>query len=134
MEGIAAIIVSVGTLIGAVAAAVIAYRNSTAATAAREAAAVAAAAAELARQEAADAKREIVLTKSGVFEVGKAIDGRLTALLELTRTSALAEGRLQGSGAAPADAIGHASEAVSAAEDAIADAIVAEGTPEEGHL
>ena len=96
-------IVAVATLVGALTAMVaalggviVAWRNSKKADDAREKAAVAAAAAQAAKQAAEDMKKEVILTKDGVFEVGKQIDGRLSALLELTKQASLAEGRLEG--------------------------------------
>jgi hypothetical protein len=43
-----------------------------------------------------DAKAEIVQTKDGVFELGKAVDGRLKELLEITKSAATAEGHAAG--------------------------------------
>ena len=103
MEGIAGIIVSVATLVGAMTAAYVAIRNSRAASDARQQAHDAAVRADHARDAARDATREIVSVKGNLFEVGKAIDGRLSELLELTRAAARAEGRIEGHAAGVAD-------------------------------
>jgi hypothetical protein len=39
-----------------------------------------------------DTKTEIVATKAGLFELGKAVDGRLSKLLEVSISNARAEG------------------------------------------
>ena len=93
MDGLAQTITAIGTLVAAIGAVVIGYRNSRKADAAKEKATAAAAAALIAKEAAEDSKKEIIATKDGVFEVGKAIDGRLTELLEITKQAALAEGR-----------------------------------------
>ncbi len=68
-----------------------------------------------ARQEAADAKlaaldakREIIATKTGIYEVGKQLDGRLSELLATSNAAARAEGvaageQAQRDRAAPSD-------------------------------
>lgn len=93
MDGLANTIVALATLVTAIGAAVIGWRNSKKADQAREKAAIAAAAAMTAKEAAEDSKKEIIATKDGVFEVGKQIDGRLSELLKLTESAALAEGR-----------------------------------------
>lgn len=60
------------------------------------AAAAAAARASDAKAAAEEAAKEIVLTKTGVYTVGEAIDGRLTALLEATARLERATGRAEG--------------------------------------
>jgi hydroxyethylthiazole kinase-like sugar kinase family protein len=80
---------AIGALVAALTAAFIAYRNSRT-TAEAKAAALAA------KLAAAESKTEIVATRDGVFELGKRVDGRLEELLELTKQSALAAGRLEG--------------------------------------
>ena len=85
----------------------LAYRNSVKADDARERAALAAEraqaakdAAEQTRREAKEAaqKNEATLIQVGkdVYALDRRVDGKLTELLELTRTAALAEGRLEG--------------------------------------
>lgn len=113
MTDIAGTISALGTLLGAIGAFVtalgafwLAYRNSKRGEEARikaaadvqiakDEAAAAALKAAIAAESAADAKKAIVKVGDDLFVVGKQIDGRLTQLLELTRTSAIAEGRLQ---------------------------------------
>lgn len=92
LTGIAAIIAASG----AVVATVLGYLNRRSMGVQREKAAEAAAAAEAARVAAEDSKREIIATKDGVFELGRAVDGRFTELLRVTKAAALAEGRLEG--------------------------------------
>lgn len=89
-------IIAIATLVTAIGAVIIGWRNSRKADEAREKAALAAAAAHTAKEAALASQAEIIATKEGVFEVGKQIDGRLTALLEITRKSAYAEGQLAG--------------------------------------
>ena len=89
-------IIALATLITATGAVLVGWRNSRKADEAREKAAIAAAAALTAKEAAEASKREIVLTKEGVFEVGKQIDGRLSELLKLTEDSAFARGQLAG--------------------------------------
>jgi hypothetical protein len=99
VNDLAAVLTALGVLvaaIGSVSAVVVGYLNRRAMTAAKDKASDAAAAALVAKTAAEDSKREIIATKDGVFELGKQIDGRLSQLLELTRESALAEGRLEG--------------------------------------
>lgn len=96
MSDLAQTITALGTLVAAIGAVIIGYRNSKAAADAREKARDAANAATAAKLTAEHSQAEIVATKDGVFEVGKKIDGRLDELLELTKQAALAEGRLQG--------------------------------------
>jgi hypothetical protein len=109
----AATISALGTLFAAIGAFITAagafwlsYRNSrraekarikaaAAVQAAKDEAAAAALKAAIAAELAADAKKAIVKVGDDLFLVGKAIDGRLSELLELTRVSAIAEGRLQ---------------------------------------
>lgn len=86
-------ILAIATLVTALGAVAVGWRNSRKADAAKEEAALAAAAALTAKEAAEASKREIVATKDGVFEVGKQIDGRLSELLKLTEQAALAEGR-----------------------------------------
>jgi hypothetical protein len=110
VDDVIRLITVVGALIGAVAgvvAAVSAYRNGQAANDAKTKAALAAAAAqaakeaaqatrEAARIAAEEAKKELVATRDGVFEVGHRIDGRLDELLALTRSAGMAEGVIKG--------------------------------------
>jgi gas vesicle protein len=123
---VSATITSLGTLIVAIGAFItaagglwLAYRNSVKADQARERAATAAEkaqaakdAAEQSRQDIKDAaeesKRQIVAIGGQVYELGKAVDGRLKELLELTKEAALAEGRLEGAATQKAT---HAAEA-----------------------
>jgi flagellar biosynthesis component FlhA len=111
---ISATITSIGTLIAATGAAIVAVgsfwianRNSHKAEilAEKQANAVAAAeaakvAAEQTRREAkeAAAKNEATLIQVGkdVYALDRRVDGKLTELLELTRKAAIAEGRLEG--------------------------------------
>lgn len=96
MEGLASVIVALGTLTAAIGALVVAIMNARASTSAREKALLAAAAAETARIEAEAAKREIIVVHGEIMEVGKRIDGRLSELLALTEKSARAEGVIEG--------------------------------------
>lgn len=105
ITSIGTLVAAIGALITASGAAWLALRNSRRAEEARsraaadvqiakDAADAAAIKAAIAAEAAADAKQAIVKVGDDVFLVGKAIDGRLSELLALTRTSALAEGRL----------------------------------------
>ena len=96
MSDLANTIVALATLVTAIGAVVIGYRNSLKAEAARERASEAVAAAEAAKVAASRAEVDIIATRNGVFEVGKQIDGRLSELLELTKAAAYAEGKLAG--------------------------------------
>lgn len=89
-------ILALATFVTAAGAVLVGWRNSRKADDAKEKALLAAAAADLAKRAAEDSKREIVLTKEGVFELGKQIDGRLTQLLALTDSEAYARGKLEG--------------------------------------
>jgi hypothetical protein len=107
ITSLGALILALGTFITAVGAAWLAWRNSRRADDARvkaavdaEAARVEAAAAALkaamAAEAAAEAKVEIVKVGNGLFELGKAVDGRLTQLIEEIRVSEFAKGKLEG--------------------------------------
>jgi hypothetical protein len=85
-----------GTLIAAIAAVLVGFRNSRKADAAREKAVTAAEAAAAAKFAAEASQKEVIATKDGVFEVGKQIDGRLSELLKLTEQAAYAAGKLAG--------------------------------------
>lgn len=106
-----AIIVSIPPTLVALGALVVGLRNSRKVDDAREKAIIAAA-------DARSAKAEIVVTRDGVFEVGRQLDGRLKELLELTRRAALAEGTLAGRAAAVADGIAADEHSATRATDA----------------
>jgi hypothetical protein len=96
LEGLPAILVALGTLATAIGALFVSYTNARKADRAAIEATAAAKAAADAKRAAEASQADIVATKDGVFALGPQIDGRLTELLELTRQSALAEGRLEG--------------------------------------
>jgi hypothetical protein len=85
-----------GTLIAALVAVFLGLRNSRKADDAKDKAVVAVEAANAAKVAAENSQKEIVKTKDGVFEVGAAIDGRLSELLKLTEQAAYAAGKLAG--------------------------------------
>ncbi len=102
MNDLPATLTALGTLVaavGAVVAVILGYLNRRSADAAKTRAADAAYAAERAKSAAEASQREIIATKDGVFELGKQIDGRLSELLQLTESAALAAGRLEGAAA-----------------------------------
>jgi hypothetical protein len=86
----------IATLIAAVGAVLLSFRNSRSADAAKDKAVIAVEAANAAKVAAEASQKEIVKTKDGVFEVGAAIDGRLSELLKLTEQAAYAAGKLAG--------------------------------------
>lgn len=92
MNDLAATITAVATLVAAIGALAVGWRNSRAASEAKARAAEAAFAAERAKEAAEASRREIIATKDGVFEVGKRIDGRLSELLKSATALARAEG------------------------------------------
>jgi hypothetical protein len=83
---------SLGTLIAAVGAVAIGFRNSRKADAAKDKAAIAATAAAVAKEAALASQREVMVVGDKVVEVGKQLDGRLSELLREARASARAEG------------------------------------------
>ena len=92
MNDLASVITSVGTLVAAVGALLIGWRNSRKADAAKEKAAAAAIAAAVAKEAAEAGKREVLIVGDKVVEVGKQLDGRLSELLREARALARAEG------------------------------------------
>lgn len=86
----------IGTLIAALVAVYLSFRNSRKADAAKDKAVIAVEAANAAKVAAENSQREVIATKDGVFEVGKQIDGRLSELLKLTEQAAYAAGKLAG--------------------------------------
>jgi hypothetical protein len=89
MNDIASTITALGTLVAAIGAVILAWRNSQKADEAKVKA-------TLAAEAAAAAQREVIATKDGVFEVGRQIDGRLTQLMASATALARAEGVAQG--------------------------------------
>lgn len=109
MDGLAQTITAIGTLVAAIGAVLIGYRNSRKADAAKHEAAVAAAAAAVAKEAALASKREVVIVGDKLVEVGKQLDGRLSELLAQARATSRAEGYTAGEQAqrdrnAPSDA------------------------------
>ena len=92
MNDLASVITSVGTLVAAVGALLVGYRNSRKADAAKEKAVAAALAAAVAKEAAEAGKREVLIVGDKVMEVGKQLDGRLSELLREARALARAEG------------------------------------------
>ena len=86
LTAVAAVVVALAALVGAVVTGLVARATSIRAANAAEGAKAAA--------EASHA--EIVETKAGVFELGRQVDGRLSELLAQTRLSSRAEGVLAG--------------------------------------
>jgi hypothetical protein len=70
-----------------------AEKSADRAAAAAEASILVAAAAKLAAEES---KAEVIKVGDKVYELGKAVDGRLSKLLALTEAAALDRGRLEG--------------------------------------
>jgi len=94
-----ATITSIATLVaavGAVLAVIVGFLNNRRAVAAASAAETARYAAEAAKLAAQQSQAEVVLTKEGVFELGRQMDGRLSQLLESTNALSRAEGLAQG--------------------------------------
>ena len=85
---IPATITALGALVSAIGVILLAFWSYRA----KERAAVAADKATVAAALAAESQKAIIATKDGIFELGQRVDGRLSELLELTRTSAHAEG------------------------------------------
>jgi hypothetical protein len=81
-------ITALATLTAAIGALIVAIVNARSGNAARDKAVIAAAAAE-------DSKKEVVLVRGEVIEVGKRIDGRLSELLKTTEALARAQGRAE---------------------------------------
>lgn len=101
MGDLAAVLLAIATLITAVGTLIVGLRNSRKADVARERAREASARAEAAKLAAEDSKREIVRIGGEVFELGQRVDGRLSQLLELTETAALAKGRADAQNESP---------------------------------
>lgn len=89
-------IASVVAAIGLIVTSVLAYLSRRATQLAAERATIAADAAVAAQTAAESAKKEIVATANGIFEVGKKLDGRLTELLASETALARAQGIAQG--------------------------------------
>jgi hypothetical protein len=87
-----AAITAIATLLASSAAALMTWQNAKRARITQDMAIVAQEAAEAAKAAALESKAEIMLTKDGVAEVGRAIDGRLTQLLEEVKKTSRAEG------------------------------------------
>lgn len=109
MEGVASTIVALATLVTAVGAVILGWRNSRKADQAKEKAAAAAIAAAVAKEAAEASKREVIVVGDKVVEVGKQLDGRLSELLAEARRTSRAEGftageQAQRDRAMPADA------------------------------
>lgn len=96
MSDVPQTITALATLVAALGAVLLGWRNSHKADAAKEKAALAAAAAVTAKEAAEASQRDVIATKDGVFEVGKQIDGRLSELLKLTEKAAYAAGLAAG--------------------------------------
>lgn len=92
MNDLPATLTALGTLVAAVGALYLSFRNSKKADDARDKAIAAAMQAAQAKAEAEDAKGAIVKVGDDLFRVGKQIDGRLSELLELTARASRAEG------------------------------------------
>ena len=92
MDGLAQTITAIGTLVAAIGAVVIGYRNSRKADAAKDKAETAAVAAAVAKEAALASKREVLVVGDRVVEVGKQLDGRLSELLAEARKTSRAEG------------------------------------------
>jgi hypothetical protein len=89
MNDAAQTITALGTLVAAIGAVLIGYRNAHKAETAATAAAVA-------KEAALASKREVVLVGDKVLEVGRQLDGRLSELLAEARAKSRAEGYTAG--------------------------------------
>lgn len=96
LEGVAGVLVAIGTLLGSVGALVLTLRNGRKQAEAKEAAVVAAQAAEA-------AKNEITVINGQIRQLGIAVDGRLSKLIEQIELRALAEGKALGKAEEAAD-------------------------------
>jgi hypothetical protein len=92
MSDVAQTITALGTLVAAIGAVLIGYRNSRKADAAKADAHQAAVAAAVAKEAALASKREVVIVGDKVLEVGRQLDGRLSELLAEARATSRAEG------------------------------------------
>jgi hypothetical protein len=87
---------AIATLIAAISAVVLTWRNAIRARKVQEAAVAAHEAALAAKTIAEASKAEIIAVQGGVYELGKRLDGRLEQLLKLTDAAARASGRAAG--------------------------------------
>ena len=114
MDDLPATIAAFTALIVAVGAFVLNFLKDRHAERAARAAEHAATAAELAAASAELSNAKLVEIDGKIFNLGKAVDGKLTKLLDLTREAALAKGRLEGAAIEKADAADKADEATAA--------------------
>ena len=98
-----ATIAAITALLVAVGAFVLNFLKERASEKAAAAAVRAAAAAESAREAAEANNAQLAEIDGKIYKLGKAVDGKLTKLLDLTREAALAKGRLEGQATEKAD-------------------------------
>lgn len=89
-------IAGIGTPLGVILIGYWAYKGKADFESAKIDAEAARVAAEAAKADAALARADMILTKDGVFEIGKKVDGRLSELIEEIKKSSKAEGKAEG--------------------------------------